>query len=528
MKGDYSGNTFDPRRHFSQVLMQQGRVLVDADFNESTSILLHYIRTLAADLIGRHGGPARHYGFGIKAGATGGKLTELGIGRGRYWVDGYLCENESPAKYMTQPHFSPDEKLEDLTMPLFVYLDVWERHITAVEDPRIREVALGDGGPDTCARAQVVWQVRVVEMGHIATFDCLDFEASQFWQDFLSKPAKRGRLSARADTPATGPATPCVLPPDSRFRGLENQLYRVEIHTGGDVGTATFKWSRENGSVVFPIESVASAVVTVSDLGRDARTGLEIGDWVEAVDDDVALDDRRPDREPLFQVEDIDTTEMVVTLSGPPNAGRDETKHPYLRRWDHQKGTPSKGGLTIVDGAAAVVENAWLNLENSVQIRFETGGEYLAGDYWLIPGRPAIGDVEWETREDGTLVFEPPRGVEHHYAPLAIIDGGFLVHDLRHVIDPVGACCPTVIVRRYSKKENADNMAFVAIVRGEGKAVAFNWTVSGATTTIARTEENFVVTGTVTVGPTKKFVTAAVEVEFEGGCRSSASFTSFK
>ena len=39
----------------------------------------------------------------------------------------------------------------------------------------------------------------------------------------------------------------------------ESRLYRVEIHKGGKVDkdefeeTATFKWSRENGSVVFPI-----------------------------------------------------------------------------------------------------------------------------------------------------------------------------------------------------------------------------------------------------------------------------------
>src|SRR5207247_837956 len=40
------------------------------------------------------------------------------------------------------------------------YLDVWQRHLTALDDPLIREVALG--GPDTTTRAQVVWQVRVL------------------------------------------------------------------------------------------------------------------------------------------------------------------------------------------------------------------------------------------------------------------------------------------------------------------------------------------------------------------------------
>ena len=43
---------------------------------------------------------------------------------------------------------------------------------------------------------------------------------------------------------------PCELPPTGGYRGLENQLYRVEIHDPGQPGgAATFKWSRENASV---------------------------------------------------------------------------------------------------------------------------------------------------------------------------------------------------------------------------------------------------------------------------------------
>ena len=58
MKGDFTRDTFDQMRHFSRVLMQQGRVQLDADFNEQVSILLHYLRSLAADLGGGCWGPA--------------------------------------------------------------------------------------------------------------------------------------------------------------------------------------------------------------------------------------------------------------------------------------------------------------------------------------------------------------------------------------------------------------------------------------------------------------------------------------
>src|SRR5262249_22108505 len=42
----------------------------------------------------------------------------------------------------------------------WVYLDVWERNITWIEDDSIREKALN--GPDTCARSKVVWQVKAL------------------------------------------------------------------------------------------------------------------------------------------------------------------------------------------------------------------------------------------------------------------------------------------------------------------------------------------------------------------------------
>ena len=91
MKGDFSRDTYNKLKHYSRVLMQQGRVQLDADWNEQAAILLHYMRTLAADLLGPFSGPAGAYGFEIR------KVKEsddLLIGAGRYYVDGLLCENE--------------------------------------------------------------------------------------------------------------------------------------------------------------------------------------------------------------------------------------------------------------------------------------------------------------------------------------------------------------------------------------------------------------------------------------------------
>ena len=55
MKGDFSRDTFDPGKHYTGVLMQQGRVQLDADWNEQQSIHHHRIATQTRDVIGFSG-----------------------------------------------------------------------------------------------------------------------------------------------------------------------------------------------------------------------------------------------------------------------------------------------------------------------------------------------------------------------------------------------------------------------------------------------------------------------------------------
>ena len=68
----------------------------------------------------------------------------------------------------------------------------------------------------------------------------------------------------------------------------------------------------------------------------------------------------------------------------------------------------------------------WIELEDGVQIQFprDANNLYRAGDYWLIPARVATGDVIWpKVRQGSKWVAKPvpPHGIDHHYAPLAVI-----------------------------------------------------------------------------------------------------------
>lgn len=86
---DISRETFDPRKHYVGVVMQQGRVQLDADWNEQQAIHQHRIETEARDIIGQSGAPGS--GGGFRIGFTPDK-TDLVISPGRFYVDGILCE----------------------------------------------------------------------------------------------------------------------------------------------------------------------------------------------------------------------------------------------------------------------------------------------------------------------------------------------------------------------------------------------------------------------------------------------------
>jgi hypothetical protein len=154
-------------------------------------------------------------------------------------------------------------------------------------------------------------------------------------------------------------------------------------------------------------------------------------DWVEVQDDDSVLTGRVSE---LVQVQLVDRVGKTVTLADAPdpNIGKDPAKHPILRRWDLRASTLAAGP----DGAALVTEadDHWLLLEDGVQIQFAKSdpiapNQYRTGDYWLIPARTATGLVEWPTEEgkdgSGAAVTAqaalPPAGVQHHYAPLAVV-----------------------------------------------------------------------------------------------------------
>ncbi|HEY9695873.1 MAG TPA: DUF6519 domain-containing protein [Trichocoleus sp.] len=438
-RGDFTRDSFNPTKHFSRVLAQQGRVQLDADWNEQAAILLHYLQRLAANLIGPHGGN----GFEILPVKDNNTLTGFTIGSGNYYVDGILCENEkyiqnnaeSLLAYYAQPDYPIEKDTHKLpNFPFLIYLDVWERHISYIEDKSIREVALN--GLDTATRAKVIWQVKVSDtLEGVAKVEDINSpapnETETRWEKLVKtwQPSNRGMLKAKGKQKASDDTSPCIISPEARYQGAENHLYRVEVHRGGTIEAgATFKWSRENSSIAVPVEARGDKTLIIDSAGREAVLGLSKGQWVELTDDTHELLGIPGTLVQIVNVEgnvlivDVDKAKGALDLAQFPS-------NPKLRRWDYQGKDPKNGNLQLstADNALLIKEGKdsenWLPLEDGIQIQFQPGATYRTGDYWLIPARTATGDILWQA--DPTASNQPaalpPHGVEHHYAPLAVI-----------------------------------------------------------------------------------------------------------
>lgn len=423
MKGDFTRMTFDRTKHYSSVLMQQGRVQLDADWNEEMAIQLHLLRALARDLGGPHWGAGTAFALDVSHDESGQSVAyDFSIGAGHYYVDGILCENEPAGDYKHQPGFPFPDSLDSTQIKsdlyYLAYLDVWERHITTVQDDNIREKALG--GPDTATRTQVIAQVKLMKYsGYKPQASTALKDGYQAFLDALGdwKRPGTGTLQVRAIKPAEDTADACIISPQSNYRG-ENQFYVVEIHHAGTAtAKPTFTWSRDDAFRAYPVVASAGAVFTLESLSQGGRM-LAQNDWVEVMDDTMAL---RGKSGPLLQVAEVNANDMTATLTVPNNItlpiyAKNDPWHPLLRLWD------SPGELAVEVTAA---NDGWIPLEDGIEVKFEANGSYQTGDYWWFPARVATGDVEWPQQQASDGSWAPkaiePQGIIHHYAPLAVV-----------------------------------------------------------------------------------------------------------
>ncbi|MCT0200388.1 hypothetical protein KQ313_11945 [Synechococcus sp. CS-1325] len=461
MSFDCSRFRFDPEHDYFGVVMQQGRVQLDADWNEWIAQVARRLQAGTLDALGPAAVPwETPNGFRIQI--ADGSLT---IGPGRLYVDGILAENHGReprvwnprlaeregtgvVAYGTQPYLPNPPELPRSEGLHLVYLDVWRRDLTWLQAPALVEKAVG---VDTTGRWQTVWQVKVLEAPGGGVCVAADPTLSD-WTD-ATRPSA-GRLSTDTGPPPVT-TNPCQIPPAAGFKGLENQLYRVEIHQGGAPGTATFKWSRDNATVATPVTAIlALDRLIVESLGRDDLLRFRAGDWVEVTDDWRELHNLPGELRRILPGGGVDDATRTVRLATPlPESAfpvnaegqTDPLRHTRLRRWDQdgtvfrEDGSPVQD-LTLPDSTGEITVPAdatRLFLEDGILVdlhldQASEGGVFKSGDYWVFAARSGDGSVE-------LLDSIPPLGIHHHYAPLALVRWPKQVIDQRRPLLPASS-----------------------------------------------------------------------------------------
>lgn len=446
MKGDFS--RWDSRRdkNFAGVLHQQGRVLLDSDWNDQGRITGDWQDQAGQDIVGANVAavPATEPdGFKVTRArvisAGDGDRIELTIQPGRVWIDGLLTYLDSEeevvriATYMKVPGPPIAVGTRDA-----VVLEVWREAVNAFQMPEeLIEPALG--GSDTTERVLTSYAFRLLRLGKGNT--CKD--AREKLGDDLSK---RGKLKVSLQ-PTVVVDGNCPVVKGGGYTGFEHNLYRVEIAKVKAGTSPMFKWSQFNGGLVGrgKFDSVQNKVDITANLQAIVASGL-FSFYLEV----VAFNEELDHWEVTYGAEANLNSDNEIDLPAPggelfgsmPSSG----SAVFFRLWD--------GIKLLSDFPNVVSPGEPKELRDGIRLEFTNSASsvFTPGDYWTFPVRAD------EIGNDEVLIDnEFPHGVLYHRVPLAILtwdndrdigSGEGQIHDCRrifHALSDRQACCTVMV-----------------------------------------------------------------------------------
>lgn len=403
MKADLSRDSFEPADRNTAVVQQQGRVITDADWNEQQQIQNHLRESLARDAFGPTGVPRREPGFAIAPATNPGGQPDLLISSGRLYLNGRVARIQKNYFYTAQPDL-PGAGLPDEDGFYLAYLEIRERTLTALERPELREIALA--GVESSARTQTIAQVKLLALADAGPYGRTSEPPE--WTALQNR--SRGRLLARTLAAAGSSENLCAVGARGGYTGVDNYLYRIEIHQGGSPGDATFKWSRSNASFAVEWLGLSGNTLTIRSPGRDTMQRFAPGDWLELNDEGLELENRPGSFARVIAADDASIVidpESLLHFDGAPGpaqpGGRALAIEEFARgirrarRWDRTPGD-ADAPVTLIPGGGEAVA-----IENGIELVFDTDPdrEYRSGDYWMIPARSLTRNILWPCDEDG-------------------------------------------------------------------------------------------------------------------------------
>jgi len=436
MRGDFSAWNKDTSHNFRGTLHQQGRVLLDRDWNAQTEIMGEWQQLAARDAFGAGVAavPADDpLSFKItKAEITGGQV-KVSLNKGRVWADGLLAElkrDEEPPvlpagvdAIRTASYLGPPIQPAPLpgAVPAIgdrdaVILETWLEELSPFQNPGLLiEPALG--GVDTTERVQTSFRFRLYRM---AVDDTCDSIIGALKDDFENK----GKLIVELK-PTMAVDGDCPVVEEGGYTGFEHRLYRIEIaDTDRPAPQAYFKWSQVNGGLVGTgdFDAINKTVTLFGNKNAIVYSGsnnfyLEaldydplLGCWKVVYGAKVALanDNTLTLPDPVVTPGDI---YKGVIPSAPAKGKR------FFRLWN---------GIERVDNFKTK-KDLPDNLGIQVTFEPEAVGKYTPSDFWTFEARAAgIGNPLVLVGIPGPLPADPitpvpPQGIFYHRVPLAEI-----------------------------------------------------------------------------------------------------------
>ncbi len=404
MKTQISRHSYRPEKRYSGVYEQQGRMITDADWNEMSEISKARLDSRVGDLIGS--GAPRIGGVAIVE--DGGAVRIRG---GRLYAGGLAGEVTAAVSAPDPDLFAFDQQADfPLTQnwlrpsgSYVLYGDVWERTVTALEDPELIDPGLH--GADTCTRTQTMAQIKWCPVG-------VDPE------DPAQNPPRGNAelsLDLRSRQAGSDPCDPCAEEVTIEG-GIGNYLFRVEVHEiegpPSDPTGLTLKWSSENGAEVYLI--------------REEPPEFRQGDFVwelfyrsSELRQGVFLQPTIPDERGLLLTPypDVPTRELVRRWDGFIELERDGESWSLVRGSDRGVTLAIGDAASTAPGRVSLGQDLAINLQSlSLRLGLE-GRAFVVGDYWLATVRESA-----QQEGDVVLAQALPVGIEHHYMALAQID----------------------------------------------------------------------------------------------------------
>jgi hypothetical protein len=263
---DLARISFDPSRGYRSVVAQQGRVTLEADVNEGSTIASEALRVETIDVVGPAGTPDD--GYKVSWNSTQGLVAS----QGTMYVGGWRLSQDNPVPFSNQPEWLDQPQQAIIQGNALAALLVTEQSISATEDQALREVALG--GPDTAARTRL--------MQHLVLLPTTDSQCAAAEADLEKALNKMGLILNPATHELDYDATlkvsffppkqstnPCCPPAQGGYLGSDNQLVRVAVSTfSGNHGTLLWGWN--NASFLYRATVVSSNVLKLTQAPIDA------------------------------------------------------------------------------------------------------------------------------------------------------------------------------------------------------------------------------------------------------------------